>query len=285
VNLPSPRLSYSQVLRLSGCSWQWFLERIHGFRSVPSWAMVAGTAIHQATEGADRKAIGDPDPGPCEFGDAFDLSITAEEERSGIPRVGWTVTGRKTREAPNGRDYDWWISEGTRQVRSWTSWASRQPLDLWVDPEGRPGIEVRLETVRGAVGTLGSADRVYEVRGTSDHLVVDLKSGQAPKSPAQLGDYADALSRVHGLPCRWGAFWLGSTGCLTEIADVSPWVGNRIAALYENAARIVTEGSFLPSADFRCGYCSVRKHCFVHNPPGDGVPGPEDSYEEEKENG
>jgi hypothetical protein len=279
------RLSYSQVLRLAGCSWQWYLERIWGFRGLPLWAGVAGRAIHRATEAGDRRALGDSNPGPTEFGDAFADEIAIEEERSGIPRVGWKITGRKTREAPHGRDYDWWIGEGVRQVHSWNSWISRQALDPWFDSEGNPGIEVRLETVRGAVGTLGSADRVYKVRGTDDHLVVDLKSGQAPKSSTQLGDYADALSRVHGLPCRWGAFWLGSTGCLTEVTDVSPWVGDRVAALYENAARIITERAFLPSVDHRCGFCPVREHCFVHNPPGDGVPGPEDSYEEEKENG
>jgi len=267
------RLSYSQVARIAECPWRWYLERHLKFRSLPTWAMVAGTAVHKATEALDREASGHDPEGPTDFCDAFDEAITAEEERSGFSREEWKVTGRRTRTAPRGKDYDWWTSEGIIQVHKWKKWALNAAVDLW-------GIEVPWQIDRGGVGAKGMADRVYKVRGQDYYLVVDIKTGKTPFTAQQLGDYADALARAYNLRVDYGAYWLGSTGHLGDVHCLGPWVGRRTECLYRNAARIIENRAFLPSPGIQCSYCPMRENCFVCS-SRDDVPTLETIEEEE----
>jgi len=276
-------LSFSQTSNLVGdyCGASYFYERVLGKPARPGWAMLGGSALHEASETWDWTVLNegniDQDPRYLHriFGEAMDKQISRTEERTPYPKEEWNLSGRviKTKTSldggPNRKDEAWWREMGPQMLFTWTSWRLNSAWEIatFEDPEnGAPvvGIETEYWTEIGPAPSHGFVDRVFEmmVDGVMEYLVVDLKSGREPDDTAQLGSYRLGLQRRYGINPRWGAFWLGGTGATTPLTPLRDlWPDERVEQRYEKARRVQLAGDFTHKPSNLCGSCGVRDYC------------------------
>lgn len=57
IELPS-YVSYSQLTTWLSCGWQYYLTRLADVQEEPSWWLVGGSALHEATELYDKALEG-----------------------------------------------------------------------------------------------------------------------------------------------------------------------------------------------------------------------------------
>lgn len=276
-------LSHSQVSNLTGeyCSSAYFYERVLGKPSRPGWAMLGGSALHEASEEWDWDLIeqgnADQDPERLSylFGKALDKQIAETEARSPYPKDSWNLSGRTIKSkstldgGPNRKDEAWWREQGPVMLHLYASWRLNSGWDIAMvpDPESDrliTGIELEFWAQIGPAPVHGFIDRLFEksIDGVTEYLVVDLKSGREPDDSAQLGTYRVGLQRSYGINPRWGTFWLGGTGATTALVDLrTMWPDERVDQRYHKARRTQLAGDFTHKPSNLCGSCGVRDWC------------------------
>lgn len=276
-------LSHSQTSNLTGeyCGASYFYERVLGKPSRPGWAMLGGSALHEASEAwdwgllNDGNAAQDPEYLTELFGSALDKQIADTEKYSPFPKDEWNLSGRviKTKTTldggPNRKDEAWWREQGPLMLFAWTSWrlGSGWEIAEFTDPENNTpvlGIETEFWAELGGVPCHGFVDRIFEKEfdGVMEYLVVDLKSGRQPDDTAQLGTYRLGLKRRFGIDPRWGTFWLGGTGATAALTDLrTMWPDGRVDQRYRKARRTQLAGDFTHKPSNLCGSCGVREYC------------------------
>lgn len=267
VAAPPAHVSYSQLSSWLRCGKAYELERIIGVPSVLTWAQVAGSAVHEATERIDR---GDITPVRDLWLDVFASVIERESERTDTSPEDWRATGRRTKALPTGEDYRFWKAQGAVMVNRWKSWriANKQWVIATVTtPESSSvwdGIELPLVIRFDDVVTQGILDRLFVNDLTGELMVVDLKSGVwAPKDAGQqLGLYATGLEQLFGTRPQTGAYWMARTGAFASdpinLDHFSQDYWRQVTTKFSIAK---SEGIFLPSPGMFCGSCSVRDYC------------------------
>lgn len=277
-----PHLSYSQKNTLTTCSWQWALERGLGVPQRPSWATVAGNAVHTATEWWDHWTLAGEwvtDRGRIEtlFHDAFDQEIKKRlEQEPDYTTADWRASGRASKQWPEKENEAFWRSQGPGHVMSWVTWRTNNPQWEIVNiPDLIVGIEVEFTTELGGVPVRGYIDRVFH-RAEVEIMVVDIKSGsRTPDSAGQLGTYAVALEEQYGITPAWGSYWMSRQGGTTEPVDMRMWPKARLDHDYRVAQEIRERGLFTPKESSMCSGCSVRDWCLaVNGKNSDLVPTP-----------
>lgn len=259
-------VSYSQLSSWVRCGKAYELERVLKVPSAPTWAQVAGNAVHTGTEEMDK---GDAGPVRDIWQDVFTETIAEHEERSGIARTEWRATGRKTKAAPYGEDARWWWFEGAEMLNRWKVWRNANK-DKWqivtLKGEGTAtweGIELPLNARFGEVAVQGVADRVF----ADEHgqmVVVDIKSGSwAPKDQGQqLGLYATGIEQVFGVRPVTGAYWMARTGDFSfPPMRLDHFSEHYWTAAVTSFAKAKAERIYLPNPGMFCGSCSVRDYC------------------------
>lgn len=176
--------------------------------------------------------------------------------------------GRATKAFPNKEDKSWWMAEGPNMVHAYYNWRQSNPnLDIWVAPNGVPAIELEVNVALPDGTMLKSyIDRVFQDTKTGDQIIVDLKTGKPPATALQLGVYRLAMEQTFGTAPRYGSYWMGRQGGLDTVHDLSQFPPATVASWMQQVADMIRTGYFVPHVSQRCGYCSVKKHCYAWNP-------------------
>lgn len=257
-------VSYSQLSSWVRCGKAYELERVIKVPSSPTWAMVAGKAVHTGTEYIDKGAS---DPIRDIWLDVFASTIEEEAERSSSDPEDWRATGRRTKDKPRGEDYRFWQLEGAKQLQRWKAWRLANKdltiASLVTDGAAFDGIELPLVIRFGDVEVKGYVDRVF-VTPQDELLVIDIKTGAyAPKDAGQqVGLYATGIHQTFGKRPALGAYWMGRTGTFSEPPKTLDHLGDRYwsqaMSLFSKAK---ADDIYLPNPGMFCGSCSVRDYC------------------------
>lgn len=275
-------MSHSQSSNLLGeyCGAAYWYGRVLGKPERPGWAMLGGSALHEASEAWDWGVINDGivDDGQEYlsqlFEAAFDKQIASTVEKSPFPKEEWNVSGREIKTkvtmdgGPRRKDETWWRVMGPEMLRLWAAWRLTSSWEIALvaggnHPEVDPpvwGIEVPFEVDVKGETVRGYIDRVFEKDG--EYLVVDLKSGRQPDDTSQLGVYRYGLAKQYGINPRWGSFWLGGTGGATVLTNLQQlWPDPRVEQRYRKARIIQLAGAFTHKPSNLCSSCGVREYC------------------------
>lgn len=259
-------LSHSQVESYARCGEAYRLARIERVPSEPSWALVAGSAIHAVTEHLDLLDFGVDDDGPSTFMEGMEVVLAEQRER------GWEehqirTTGRKSREWPNARDRAYWEYNGQAHVNRWRGFL-RSGMDIAL-VNGYPGVEVKFEveipTDDGeSVKFLGFIDRILEspLHGAG---IVDLKTGAGlPESDNQLREYCMSVSLLDmDVDVKWAAYYMTDEkhAGLTEPVDLRRRSAEQVQRPIVMAWKGIKNGIYLPNIGRHCTSCFVRSNC------------------------
>jgi hypothetical protein len=255
------RLSYSQLSTYAECGEKWRLEKGYKLGEGTWFATIAGSAIHEITELIDLQAIGKFDGEIPTFKEVFDRLLAEEDEKGvEVKPSGRVLKSIGKTGGPNKKDYDWWLHYGPECVENWITWTAENDYRLAVMPDGKPGIEIGFSIEVGGEKVVGFIDRIY-LTPENRILILDLKSGQVPKSKIQLGVYKLGLMRQYGLEAELGTYWMAGDGELTSITDLTMYSASFIDSLFEQAWRGIRAGIFLPNVSAMCNGCGVKRYC------------------------
>jgi hypothetical protein len=204
------------------------------------------------------------------FAEEFARAIAEDVERSGYPVSQWFKSGPASPEL----DIDVWSATGPRCVDKFTDWFEGSGAQVWIAPDGRPGIELELSAMFGSVPVTGRPDLVADMGAL---VVVDLKTGRkVPSSYRQLGLYASLVELAYGPEHRprYGAYYMargtGPRGCdpedLTYFQRPVPLDGEQYSVRYlteqfERFAKARDQGLFLANPGDYCRTCGVAGAC------------------------
>jgi putative RecB family exonuclease len=260
-----PHLSHSTVDSYSRCGEAFRLAKVEKVDSEPSWALVAGSAIHMATETLDYRDFGIETGQPDNFVEA--LEVVLEEQRArGFEESVIRTTGRKSREWPSARNKDYWLQNGQAHITRWRNYLSTG-VDVAII-NGRPAIEVEflvmLEAEDGTqVPFKGFIDRIIESSAYGAGII-DLKTGaSAPESDTQLREYNLAVALMGDIEIKWAAYYCTDEklGGLTLPVPLEARTDAQVKAPVLMAWKGIHAGIFMPNIGRHCSSCFVRKHC------------------------
>ena len=263
------RLSYSQVNSYSQCSQRYLLEKLYGIRTSTWYATLAGKAIHEITEKAERHYDLGEDITIPDFGEAFSFYIKeAGEQGIEVKPSGRVLTNVGWGGGPNKKDFDWWMLYGPKILKAWWEWKqANQDWKIALLPGGVVGVEVAFEVEVGGEPVVGYIDRVYEWQGKI--IVKDLKTGKTPESDLQLEDYFQGLYRAFGVTAHYGYYGYpsvprGQDAVQWKLTEPFVFRKNRLPYLaqrYTNVRAGVENGVFLANVSNMCRGCVVRDYC------------------------
>src|SRR5690606_21053957 len=86
------------------------------------------------------------------------------------------ISGRKTKDNPNGFDKAYMVANIPSWVENWRNWLKDAPWMIWIAEDGQPGSELVLTFELGGQEVRGSIDRVLVSTTDPNRLaIVDLK--------------------------------------------------------------------------------------------------------------
>lgn len=196
------------------------------------------------------------------------FSKAFKEELGDTPVEEFQVTGRPSKAHPRGEDADWWGQEGPEMVARWIEWRNKTPWDIWIAPDGQPGIELELNVHLGSTLVKMFLDRMFATDGRNGRpVVVDVKTGaRPPDSKLQLGLYKVGIEVFYpGVRVSGGAYWNGRTGELGNI-DSLQWATREFYGRLFSRLRTARAGAiYLPNPSNLCRTCKVGRFCAVNN--------------------
>lgn len=263
--MPIQHLSHSSVESFIRCGESWRLARIERVPSEPSWALIAGSAIHAVTEHLDLLDFDIDDNGPSTFMEGVEVMLAEQKER-GWDEKDIRTTGRKSKDWPNARDRTYWEYHGQGHVNRWRNFL-RSGMDIAI-VNGQPAVEVEfLVELEGEDGERvplkGFVDRILDSPMYGLGLV-DLKTGASlPESDSQLREYVMALHMLDGIEISWSAYYATDEkhAGLTEPVDLRKRSPEQIQRPILMAWKAIKNGIYLPNVGRHCSSCFTRSHC------------------------
>lgn len=259
------RWSHSGYQDYSECGEKYRLKRVVKVPQRPYLAGPAGTAFHAWTDVYDHlfteHGSGFAMPHWPEF---FEQALKAEEEKTGLSRDQFAVSGKATKEKPDKENIAYWRDVlGPELCRKYVDYRGNADTtiarDLPQDATGNTtGIEYELSYSVGQVKVKAYVDRIeYDIDGNL--LAIDTKTWARKRITAQLPAYVVGLQKA-GIPAVGGAYYEARKGVLSPVQYFG-WDEFKLASLYEQAAVMEAQGLYLPRVSDDCGWCSVRDHC------------------------
>lgn len=246
-----PRMSHSRYMDLATCGEMYRLKRIERVPTTPSIYAIAGTTFHSWTDMFDTVPFPVDDHEHWWKKNLADNVLAAEVE-SGYMLREWDNPSRKA-------DANKSAFEGFRDVigpdmiskyiewRKNTAWSAEH-------------IELELTYQLGDVSGIAKIDRVFRIPETDELIAIDTKTWSRKRVTAQLPTYLVAL-RQNGFDVPSAGYYSARKGITEDIKSYRYWDENRLAALHQQAAHMISEGWFLPSPGENCRMCDVRRHC------------------------
>jgi CRISPR/Cas system-associated exonuclease Cas4 (RecB family) len=252
-------VSHSGLSTWLNCGWQFYLSRIQKVPENPSYWLVGGSSVHEATEVYDVTGTENFDP-TIAFNEAWKRNY--ERSDNGMEfRAG----GRSTKAYPNGEDATWWLTEGPKQVDRWVQFRKDSGYQLFELPDGRPAIEVVMDQEVSGVPVKAVLDRLF-VTPNGELIVVDIKTGsREPASKMQMGIYAIMVEKTFGVRPVGGAYWMSRTGELTDTVNLDNFTEPRLGSWVKNFEKAIDNNIYIPAPGFMCGTCGVNSACYVVN--------------------
>lgn len=265
-----PRLSWSSVSSYAECGERWRLERGYGKNNTTWFATVAGSALHELTEGYDRLVYAGVDEGEAwnsspTFKSVFDRML--EEETREVKASGRVAKEVGPSGGPNKKDYDWFLHYGPLFFQRYVTWRMDNMDWRILDVDGVPGIELEFDVQFDGERVVGYIDRVFLVDDVP--VVVDLKTGKEPSGGLQLATYKVGLEEGYGITPLLGYFWMpdapagkdASHGSLSFPYDLTGFSSDYVRHMYGMARSGIQSGVFLPNVTALCKGCGVRDYC------------------------
>jgi len=250
-------VSHSSLSTWLQCGWSFYLSRIQRVEEAPSWWLVGGKAVHEATEYYDLN-------GSEGFNSA---SVFMEAWTRNLPdnlsALKFRSAGKKNKTTPFGEDSSWWLNEGPKMVDRWVEFRLNSGYQVYRYSDGTAAIETKMDQVVGGVPVKAVLDRLM-VTPSGELIVVDIKTGsREPMSKMQMGIYAVLVEKQFGLRPTGGAYWMSRSGELTEQYDLSHFTESRLASWAKNFEKAVLHDLYIPSPGMMCGTCGVRDACYI----------------------
>ena len=194
--------------------------------------------------------------------ESFLQAIAETEQKSGTNPVDWRVGGRATKANPDKENKAWWDENGRKMfydfINAWTA----SGFEIWVSPEGVPGIEISFSNSFGEVPVKAFADAIV-VRG-DDVAVVDFKTGSyTPDSAMQLGVYACLMEMQFGIRPTKAYYYSARKAEFIEAHDIHRWTIPVLTELFTKFELAVRNEIFLPNVGMACSSCGVAEYCYA----------------------
>lgn len=253
---------HSSYLRCPHC---YFLERVAHAPKIPAWWFLGGTCVHLASEEVDHALLSH----------ALGVTVTQERvteildelvekemvEKNLSTTDGWFAAGRH----PNKNGYDWWRENAPLMVQRYEAWrkVTQWPIEFFKPFDGLaiPAIEFQVNAQYRFGLFTGSIDRVFRLPN-GDLVVADIKTGQPPKEPLQLGDYANALEMMGYERPKWGTYILLKTGEHTGLVPLDKYTTPYLESIHEQVVVPIRAGAFAPNLGDNCRTCVVQEACY-----------------------
>ena len=194
--------------------------------------------------------------------ESFLATIAETEEKSGTNPVDWRVGGRATKANPDKENKAWWDENGRKMFYDFINAWSASGFEVWVSPEGVPGIEIGFNNTFGKVPVKAYADAIV-VRG-DDIAVVDFKTGSyTPDSAMQLGVYACLMEKQFGIRPTKGYYYSARKAEFIEAVGMDRWTIPVLTELFTKFDFAVRNEIFLPNVGMACSTCGVAEYCYA----------------------
>ena len=194
--------------------------------------------------------------------ESFIEQIAEVESRSSTNPTDWRVGGRSSKANPNKEDKTWWDESGRKMFFDFINAWQESGFELWVSPEGVPGVEIGFNNFFGSVNVKAFADAVV-VAGT-DIAVVDFKTGSyMPDSSLQLGVYASMMEMQFGVRPNKGYYYSARKAQFEEASGLDRWTIPVLTELFEQFERGIQNKIFLPNIGMSCNTCGVKDYCYA----------------------
>ena len=253
-------VSHSAMNTWLNCGWQYYLSRIVNVEEQPSYWLVGGKAVHEATEIYDLESETTVFDSTAVFNMRWNANF-AESDNGKEFRAG----GRASKAYPNKEDAQWWLDNGPKMVDFWVQFREDSGWKLYELPTGNPAVETELNYEIQGVEVKGFLDRLM-VSPEGELVVVDIKtSSKPPATNTQLGIYAILVEKILGVRPTKGAYFLARTGELTPPVPLDMYTENRFGSWLNKFKLAVENDIFIPAPGFMCGTCSVNTACYAVN--------------------
>ena len=255
--------SFSRYTSYLRCGKGYELSRIIKAPQLPSWYAIGGNAVHGGTEQVDRleflmgENVTAEDDVVALTNAKLDELITEAEAKSGIDPSKWIAGGRGKEKQRS----DHWHTVAPEMVQRWVDWRKEHRWE-WAMFGGEPGIELRLEIELGGLPFVAVIDRLPYLPDES-LAVLDIKSGQKPKTPLQLGTYATAVELAGYPRPKYGLYWMGKDGKHTEPVPLAKYTKDYLDQIFGGAIEGVRAGNFSPNEGEACRMCDVAAACYT----------------------
>lgn len=251
--------SVSQTEQYEKCAWQFYLQRVERVVPRPAAWSHQGTAFHSAAEAVEKsgRAMGEEEAVQL-FSDQYSALVNkALDKEPNLDR--WMTANKK----PAGQDIADRYALGQSQVRDYVRWSNEnKPITSYVKgPDGEPkvGLELYFKVTLGGVAVRGYIDHLVSEEDNTDR-VRDWKTGST-KSLFQLQTYKVAVEKQWGLEVNRGDWYLGKTGGLSKVVDLSEVTEEQVAERYVAMDQGVKAGRFEAKTGFHCNFCDVSHAC------------------------
>lgn len=263
--MPKPEhMSHSQLSAWLHCGKSYQLKRVLDAPGKPSIWLVAGVALHDTFFSINQAEVGilDSLDAVKDFDSNYREATQRVLQESGIPLEEWRKAGRVTKDKPNKEDWDWWLTEGKRQVVDYQRFLKSSGWKLLVHDEK---LMAEFETTAefGGLVVKGFLDAImYNPNGQL--RCIDYKSGtRVPASKTQLGLYSAALKRTLGLEVNGGAYFMTRKGEMTEEFDLNRYTPEYFDAIFSRAKIALDNDIFIPNPGEACHMCDVSDYCYA----------------------
>jgi len=194
--------------------------------------------------------------------ESFIEQIAEVEERSGTNPTDWRRGGRESKANPNKEDKVWWDVNGKKMFFDFINAWQESGFDVWVSPEGVPGIEIGFNNSFGDVPIRAFADAVVTVG--NEVAVVDFKTGSyMPDSSLQLGIYASLMEMQFGIRPSMGFYYSARKAEFIQSPGLERWTIPVLTEMFVQFERGIEHEIFLPNIGMSCGTCGVKDYCYA----------------------
>ena len=194
--------------------------------------------------------------------ESFDAEIETVQNKSGSNPFDWRRGGRSTKDNPNKEDGNWWDENGERMFFDFINAWQSSGFEIWVSPEGVPGIEIGFNNSFGDVPIKAFADAV--VMSGNELTVIDFKTGSyMPDSSLQLGIYASLMELQFGVRPTKGYYYSARKAQFIESTGIERWTIPVLTEMFRQFNLGIENQIFLPNIGMSCGTCGVKEYCFA----------------------
>lgn len=193
---------------------------------------------------------------------AFLSQIAEVEAKSGTNPTDWRKGGRASKENPDKENKAWWDVNGKRMFFDFINAWQESGFEIWVSPEGVPGIEIGFNNNFGTVPIKAFADAI--VVDGNEVAVVDFKTGSyTPESSMQLGVYASLMELQFGFRPTKGYYYSARKAQFIQSPGLDRWTIPVLTDMFQKFDIGVKNDIFLPNIGMACSTCGVKEYCYA----------------------